>query len=210
MSFAKLDGDITESSLWSQPEHVRVVWIAFLAKKDEHGFVHASYTGMQRVSNLKNDESGEKFKSAIECLESPDPDSKTKAFDGRRIQRVDGGWIVLNHELYRLKESVKKEQTRLRVRKYRENQRLGICVTHCNAGNALHALHSKSVSVSESGKEGGGGGEKQLTPEEIAGMPDYVRNYLRGVYEQMQKTFGDEFPEYAKQFLNTIKGLEKK
>jgi hypothetical protein len=38
MAFTKLVPGITKSSLWSTPEHVRVVWVSFLAEKDENGF----------------------------------------------------------------------------------------------------------------------------------------------------------------------------
>jgi len=143
MSFSKLSSGIVNSSIWEEDDHVVRVWIAFLAKKDENGYVETSYNGMKRVCNIKNDPDGLKFDDAINILESPDNDSKTKDHEGRRIERIIGGWIVLNHHLYRLKEEEIREQTRERVRRHRDKNK---DVTQCNV---TCALPSVSVSVSE-------------------------------------------------------------
>lgn len=123
MAFAKLSSTIIDSSIWNEDDHVIRVWIAFLAKKDDVGFVEASYSGMRRIANIKNDPDGKKFDHAISVLESPDLESKTKDFEGRRIERMDDGWVVLNHDKFRLRDDVVKEQTRQRVRKFREKSR---------------------------------------------------------------------------------------
>jgi hypothetical protein len=99
--FAKLDSGITESSLWCEKDHVRLVFIAFLAKKDHNGFVKTCYERMRTIANLTSDTDGSKFADAIKILESPDPHSTTPDFNGRRIERVQGGWMVLNHKKYR-------------------------------------------------------------------------------------------------------------
>ena len=118
MSFSKLDSGITKSSLWSEPLHVRIVFVSFLAEKDEFGFVSASRTGMIRTCNV----TAEQFDDAEMVLLSPDPDSKSKEYEGRRISKVEGGWIVLNHEKYRLPEQQKKEKHREYMRNWRESR----------------------------------------------------------------------------------------
>lgn len=117
-TYTKLSSGITKSSVWSEPYHVRVVWISFLAEKDMNGFVAASKSGMIRICNVTPEE----FEDAVTVLESPDPDSRTPDNDGRRLQKVDGGWIVLNHFLYRdmlsgSPEAIKKRKQRERKRK---------------------------------------------------------------------------------------------
>jgi len=101
MGFTKLDSGIVLSSIWAQPEYIRVVWTTILALKNQNGFIATSYSGLQRTCNLLDDIEGKKFANSIAYLEGPDPDSRTKEFDGRRIQRIEGGWIVLNHQKYR-------------------------------------------------------------------------------------------------------------
>lgn len=148
MSFTKLDDGITKSSIWSEPEHIRCVWIAFLAEKDDTGFVSASFSGMRRIANLTDDDDGLKFNEAIKCLEGPDPESRTPDFDGRRIEKVDGGWIILNHEKYRLPELEKKEEHRNYMQKWREKREKCDSVNSREFTN-IHSL-SPSVSVSVS------------------------------------------------------------
>lgn len=150
MSFSKLDSGITKSSLWSEPLHVRVVFVSFLAEKDENGFVSAAYSSMQRICNVTK----EQFDEAIRILESPDPESRTADFEGRRLQKIEGGWIVLNHEKYRLPEQIKNEQRKEYMKNYMRERRkcegvnINKKLTGVNSG-----LTSVSVSVSESEKK---------------------------------------------------------
>ena len=108
-----------------------------LAIKDENGFVSASRSGMARIANITMED----FEIGIKCLESPDPDSRTTEYDGRRIEKIEGGWIILNHEKYRLHDDIQRDKTRERVRRYRERCNV---VTKCSVTNTL-----PSVSVSD-------------------------------------------------------------
>ncbi|HET8688059.1 MAG TPA: hypothetical protein VFM18_15600, partial [Methanosarcina sp.] len=120
MTFSKLDSSITESSLWSEDLHVRIVFLSFLARKDETGFVSGARSGLIRVCNV----TAEQFDDAIIKLSSPDPESKTPDFEGRRIAKCDGGYVVLNAEKYRLPEETKKENHRLYMQKWREEKQI--------------------------------------------------------------------------------------
>lgn len=53
---------------------------------------------------------------ALKRLAAPDPESRSKAFDGRRLVRVDGGYIVLNYIDYRERDYTSAD----RSRRYRE------------------------------------------------------------------------------------------
>jgi|LSQX01.3.fsa_nt_gb hypothetical protein len=145
MAFTKLDSHITKSSLWSEGLHVRVVFVTFLAEKDENGIVEAAPSSMQRLCNVTK----EQFEDAIKILESPDPESRTEEFEGRRIEKIEGGWIVLNHEKYRLREDVKRENRRDYMKNYMRNKRN---VNNVNINKKLTGVNNglTSVSVSES------------------------------------------------------------
>jgi hypothetical protein len=64
---------------------------------------------------------------ATDCLESPDPESSDKSNEGRRIERVPGGWMVLNATRYQAlaTRAMVQEQTRTRVRRHRERKQAG-------------------------------------------------------------------------------------
>jgi len=84
------------------------------------------------------------FKTALKSLESQDIHSRTADNGGRRIEKVDGGWVILNFLKYREHSETIKEQTRLRVRKFREK------TTSVTLGNVTETLPSASASVSSS------------------------------------------------------------
>lgn len=157
MGFAKLDHNILQSSIWDEPASTRVVWITMLAAKDENGFVACSRSGLRRMANVTDAE----LDAALMCLESPDDDSRTPDNDGRRVDRIEGGWVVLNHKKYRDHSEVSREKTRERVRRYREKLSSG--KDNVTLQGVTGVLPSVSVSVSESvfasAVKGGGVGE---------------------------------------------------
>lgn len=120
MGYAKLFSSITESSLWSEPKEVRLLFVTMLAKANSVGFVEASKHGLARAANLQPSE----VYRAIRILESPDMDSKNPDCEGRRIIPAPGGWIVLNYEDYRSRQSEEERREYMReyMRKYRSKQ----------------------------------------------------------------------------------------
>lgn len=96
-SWSPLFSSIIDSSVWKLSKEARLVWITFLAKKNRDGFVRASMWALARDAGVTEDECRE----AVALLEAPDPESHCKNDEGRRVKPVDGGWMVLNHHLYR-------------------------------------------------------------------------------------------------------------
>ena len=116
-SFTKVWGSILDSSVWGEPHYVRIVWITMLAMADQHGYVGASVGGIARRANVAPCEAEE----ALEVFQRPDPDSRNEAHEGRRIEKVERGWHLLNYAYFR--DLRDKEQRRAyeadRKRKYR-------------------------------------------------------------------------------------------
>jgi hypothetical protein len=128
--YNKLFTKILDSSIWNESASTRLVWITLLAAMDETGFVAlSSVRNAARKANLPVDETQE----AISVLESPDPESSDPDNEGRRIERVQGGWMVLNSEKYRAiaTREHQKELNRIRVAAHRERKR-NAAVTHAN------------------------------------------------------------------------------
>ena len=97
MTYTKLFSSITESTIWREADHIRLVWITMLAMADRKGRVWASVPGLADRARV----SIESCVEALERLQSPDEWSRTEDNEGRRIAKIDGGWILLNHEKYR-------------------------------------------------------------------------------------------------------------
>ena len=77
-----------------------------LAIADKNGEVHGSIPGLARIAGVSVDD----CRAAVNKFLSPDPDSRTKDDEGRRIEVIDGGWSLLNHQKYR--EMASKDEMR--------------------------------------------------------------------------------------------------
>lgn len=97
MTFAKLFSSITESTIWVAPDAHRICWITMLAMADRLGRVWGSVPGLANRARISVDD----CRSALTSFLSPDPDSRTKDNEGRRIEEIDGGWRLLNHAKFR-------------------------------------------------------------------------------------------------------------
>jgi hypothetical protein len=120
--YNKLFTKILDSSIWLEPNPTRIVWITFIAAMDQDGF--AQFSSIRNLANRAM-VTVEDAEAAVKTLESPDPDSHSQKYEGRRIERVPGGWIILNSEEHRemVTRAVVREQTRERVARHREKMR---------------------------------------------------------------------------------------
>ena len=122
MSYSKLFGSLIHSSVWQEPDHIRIVWITMLAMKDRDGIVASSLPGLAKAAGKTVDETID----ALRVLSSPDPYSTTPDHEGRRIEVTEGGWRVLNHDIYRDRDGAAdaRKKGRERVARHREKQKL--------------------------------------------------------------------------------------
>ena len=116
-TWIKLHSGLTESSVWEEPYHVRIVWTAMMAKCTLSGVVSASESAIHRMANVTIEEA----EDALQVLSSPDPKSKSQEFDGRRIERVNGGFRLLNYFNYR--ESKTPDEKAKYMREYMRKRR---------------------------------------------------------------------------------------
>src|SRR5258705_4786523 len=135
--YNRLFAKILDSSIWLEPDSTRIVWVTLLASMDQDGFCH--FSAIQNLASRAR-VSLNKCKKAIECFESADSNSENLANDGRRVERVPGGFMVLNAEYYRNKftREIEREQTRLRVAKHRAKN------PDCNKLTVTKSLQSVS------------------------------------------------------------------
>lgn len=97
--WTKLFSSIVTSSIWCEDDKTFRVWVALLALSDQEGIVEGSVPGLANLCRLQPAE----MRAALEKLASPDPDSRSPEFEGRRIKKIEGGWRLLNYEKYRQK-----------------------------------------------------------------------------------------------------------
>jgi hypothetical protein len=140
VSYVKLDCDMLRSSTWGDYDARNVMLTALLMAEPKeysepepqmqvrsldhtgwhvppgwYGFVPAAGAGIVATAGIER----EAGFAALERLGSPDPESRSRDFDGRRVVRVDGGFVVLNFMRFREKDHTTAE----RSRRYREQKR---------------------------------------------------------------------------------------
>lgn len=139
MPFVKLDCGILDSTIWidrearelfitallmgvpcQTTEHTAQLEVRSLAftgwrlPPGDYGFVAAAGTGIIRRAGIEQDAG----LAALERLGSPEAESRSQDYEGRRMIRVDGGYLILNFDRYRQKDhTAAKRSQRYRERK---------------------------------------------------------------------------------------------
>ena len=89
---------ITDSSLWCESDCVVKVFLTMIAKKDLDEIVRGSAFTIGQWAKKTEAETIE----ALKILSSPDTKRiEPQPFEGRRIEKVAEGWLVLNGGFYR-------------------------------------------------------------------------------------------------------------
>lgn len=140
MAYVKLDTGILDSTLWVDREARDVFLTALLmalpheleedtealtvreiqplgwiVPKGWYGLVSAAGAGIVRRAGVDP----EVGLAALERLATPDPESRTGDFGGRRVVRISGGFLVLNFMRYRDRDTTAAE----RMKRYRERNK---------------------------------------------------------------------------------------
>lgn len=95
--WTKLFSTIVGSSVWMEDDRTLRVWFGFLALADQHGVVLGTPKRMAEILRVPYED----FEAAMEKFTSPDPESSSPENEGRRVAKIDGGWLVLNYVKYR-------------------------------------------------------------------------------------------------------------
>lgn len=112
---------------------------------DEDGVAHFS-----AIENLASRArvSVEDTRKALEVFMAPDQNSANPENEGRRLERIPGGYLILNAAYHRnlMNRTVQREQNRERVTKFREKERLIALQGKCDCcGKDFELPYSKYV-----------------------------------------------------------------
>lgn len=121
MSWNPLHDSLLSSSILSEGPDVVAVWAIFIASANRYGVSDVTIpfvASMLRISD-------ERAEEAFRVLSSPDPKSRNKASQGRRIMPEGDGWFVVSHAKYREKAS--KESAARRQAEYRDRKKTETC-----------------------------------------------------------------------------------
>jgi hypothetical protein len=153
--YTKLFSSITDSTIWGEEDHTRIVWITMLAMADKNGYVAASVPGLASRARVSLD----KTVRALSVLSGPDKWSRSKEFDGRRIEEAAGGWSIMNYTKY---AKIRDEEERKEyMRNYMRKRRVNKTVSNVNSVNSskprlAHTDADTDTNISSGGDSGQG------------------------------------------------------
>lgn len=181
MAYVKLDCGILDSTLWVDRD-AREVFITallmaqpfvlekatnqievrtlkstgFTVPPGPYGFIAAAGVGIIRRAGVEDQEAG---LNALERLGKPEADSRTPSFGGRRLVRIDGGYLVLNFDKHRQRDRTAAE----RQKRYREAQKLQ-AVTRDKRNEVTQAVSTKQEAGSMVSNAGSTTSSTSLVP----------------------------------------------
>jgi hypothetical protein len=121
-SFTPIWSKIVDSSLWDEEDWVIKIFMTMLALKDSDYVYRGTAYALGRQARKTEGEILEAWK----ILSSPDTRRiEAQDFDGRRIESVEDGWLILNAEKYRnlVSDEMRKARLRRAQAAYRERER---------------------------------------------------------------------------------------
>ena len=165
MPFVKLDCGILNSTLWmdsaARDVFITALLMAYPMEFDNelpeiatrslsetgwkvppgwYGFVAAASVGIIRTAGLDL----ELGMQALERLAAPDENSRSPDFDGRRLVRISGGFLVLNFMKYRDRDYPAAE----RQKRYRDRKRNGV-TSNSNAVTSRNVTQAEAEAEAE-------------------------------------------------------------
>ena len=109
-----------------------------LAMCNKDGIVEASVPGLADMARVSVDA----CRASLVKLQSPDPDSRTKDHEGRRVSPTDGGWFILNHAKYRAKMNNDERREYFRVKQ--AEHRANVNTVSNNVKDCQHGQHNQT------------------------------------------------------------------
>lgn len=132
--YVKLFSTILASSIWSEDDRTRLVWITMLVLMDGDGQVKGSVPGLAHFARVPVDD----CRVALEKFMEPDPETVTQEYDGRRIEVIEGGWRILNAGKYREMMSLDQRREYWRKKKRESREKFGRATKEMTIKEVLH------------------------------------------------------------------------
>jgi hypothetical protein len=195
--YTKLFSSIVASTIWREPNHVRILWVTMLAMSDRDGVVSASIPGLADLARITVSE----CEAALATLQEPDPYSRTKDHDGRRIAEIDGGWLILNRAKYR--ERMSADDRREYLKDYMRTYRKKHASVNTSVNNCKQQLTQLTQTETEKETE-----KRENPPTPLAGGGSLARSRWPEILQDDRfETAWTEWTAYRKQARKTLTAI---
>lgn len=189
MAYTKLFNSIVTSTIWTEDDRTRIVWITMLALADKNGEVQGSVPGLARIAGVPVED----CRKAIGKFLSPDPDSRTQDDEGKRIEVIDGGWALLNHDKYRRMASKEDalEANATRQRRYQAKAKRNGAVTLADA----HVTSSRDIAEADTEANPDADAHAKATPDAQASLAKEATSIESGLKSFVEEQSIDWLPK---------------
>ena len=143
-TWTPLFSKIVDSSIWTEPDDVVKVFLTMLALKDADQVVRYNAFALGQRAHKTEAE----VLAALKVLAAPDHKRiEPQPFDGRRIQKVEGGWLLLNGQHYEdMMRAINRRAYKAgKEREYRAKRRAGVVT----GGPPRERLYAAAVGAGE-------------------------------------------------------------
>jgi len=124
--YAPVFAKIVDSSLWCEEDFVIKIFITMLVKKDRDNVCRGNAFNIAQWSRKTEEE----VLKALKILASPDTKRRLEPhpFEGRRIQRVEDGWLLLNAAFYQneMRRANRRAYQAEKQKEYRANKKVTV------------------------------------------------------------------------------------
>ncbi len=101
MTWNPWDDSLLSSSILAEGPDVVATWALLVASANRFGVSDLTIPAVASLLRISDERSGKAF----DVLSSPDKYSRNKEENGRRIIRMEDGWLLVSHAKYREKAS---------------------------------------------------------------------------------------------------------
>jgi len=162
-----------------------------------YGFVHAAGIGILRRALIDNEDAG---LTALEQLGSPENTSRSQDFEGRRLVRVDGGYLVLNYFKYRDRDYT----AATRSKRYRERLKRHTVASQEHTVATRNITHAVSISNKEKSIK-----RKNLVSQEQENPDPHYSETPQVLSEEQKDANRKRLSDLCKPLIQKLKAGEK-
>ena len=173
-----------------------------LALKNKSGIVEGSVPGLADMARLSLNDTLE----ALKTLSSPDEYSRTQEHEGRRIEAIDGGWLVLNHEKWRNKMTADERRDYLKIKQREHRERVNKSVNKCKQLSTLSTHTDKDTDTYAEASNVSPNGDTCPSAEEIyLAYPRHEKkpNAIRAIQKALKRFPADFILKRTKLYAST-------
>ncbi len=148
-NFSKIYDHILDSTLWEASPEARLVFLGMTFAADLDGkLLTRTTSALARRLNLPEDY----VEKGLAVVTAPDAKSANKAFEGRRVVPIDGGWLVVSKPDYIRHQSATQSAWAEKKARYRANKAAQEARKPTAASETREAMRLGRLASREGGK----------------------------------------------------------